>query len=54
MEHLPQFRERYGSKVEQEADAASVQVLAALTGLLAAREQPQSSQVEVIDVEAVN
>ena len=54
MEHLPQFRERYGSKAEPEADAVSVQVLAALSGLLAAREQVRLSPSNVIDVEAVD
>ena len=37
MEHSPTYRERYGARVETDADTASVQVLASLGALLAAR-----------------
>ena len=41
--HSPTYRERWGDRVEQDADAGSSQVLTLLAGLLAQRDQPSVS-----------
>ena len=55
MEHLPAFRERYGQRVEPEADTHNAQVFALLAKSLAARTvTPQLPEGEVIDAEVVD